>query len=136
MGDYAVVPGEKAVEPDTSGCSDPCRVGEEISEEPGALEPWLRWRGTMELASPLLSRKAGKSRCWRPRTGPPLTGSGLGSHSDFGGVSATGPTARSRRSPESFPSNRLGNGYETEVQGRSSTRLKRFEVWILKYSLV
>lgn len=60
MGDYAVVPGEKAVEPDTRGYSDPCRVGEEISEEPGALEPWLRWRGTMELASPLLSCKAGE----------------------------------------------------------------------------
>lgn len=114
------------------------RVAEELSEGPRALEPWLRWRATTELVPPCVARRGSPDAGGRRggRTGTPLTGSGLGSHSGFGGLSATGPTARSHQSPESFLSNRLRKGYEAEVQGRSFIGLKRLELWSPKYPMV
>lgn len=114
-------------------------VGVEMWNRRGALgrTQGLHWRVTAELVPPCLAVQGSPdARVGCGKTGTPLIGSDLGSRSDFGGLSAADPTARSHQSPEAFLSNRLRKGYEVEVQGRSSIGLKRLELRSHKYPLV
>lgn len=83
VGDYSAVPGEKAVERDTSGCRDlkSCRGALRRAQGPGALAPLEGYHG----ASPCVARQGSPDAGggWAKGRCRPLTGSGLGSHSDL-----------------------------------------------------